>query len=141
MTSFFSMLRPYNPLFWPQTGLAQWDHILPISPGNFGCLWFSGRCLFGRSAGCFLAPIAQNGPFWGENAIFSTLCPHNPLFWPLTDPAQWDHIFPISPGNSGCLRFSIDARSSARWAVFWPVFWPKMALFVAENVIFGPHVI
>ena len=67
----FSTLCPYNPLFWPQTDPAQWDHILPISPGNFGCLWFSGRCLFGRSAGCFLAPIAQNGRFWGENAIFS----------------------------------------------------------------------
>ena len=46
--SFFSTLRPYNPLFWPQTDLAQWDHILPISPGNFGCLRFSGRCPLGR---------------------------------------------------------------------------------------------
>ena len=62
---FFSTLSPYNPLFWPHTDPTQWDHILPISSGNSGCLRFSGRCPFGRSAGRFLAPIAQNGPFLG----------------------------------------------------------------------------
>ena len=62
---FFSTLRPYNPLFWPQTDPAQWDHIFPISSGNSGYLRFSGRCSFGRLAGRFLATIAQNGPFWG----------------------------------------------------------------------------
>ena len=61
----FSTLCPYNPLFWPQTDPAQWDHIFPISQGNFRCLRFSGRCPFVRSAGRFLAPIAQNGPFLG----------------------------------------------------------------------------
>ena len=69
-TQFLSTLRPYNPLFWPQTNPAQWDHIFPISSGNSGYLRFSGRCPFGRSAGHFPAPIAQNGPFWAENAIF-----------------------------------------------------------------------
>ena len=87
----FSTLCPYNPLFWPQTDPAQWDHIFPIYPGNFGCLQFSGRCPFVRSAG---------------RSIFSMLRLYNPLFWPQTDPAQWDHIIPISPGNSGYLRFS-----------------------------------
>ena len=53
----FSRLCPYNP--------DQWDHIFPISQGNFRCLRFSGRCPFVRSAGRFLAPIAQNGPFLG----------------------------------------------------------------------------
>ena len=61
----FSTLCPYNPLFWAQTDPDQWDHIFPISQGNFSCLWFSGRCPFVRSAGRFLAPTAQNGPFLG----------------------------------------------------------------------------
>ena len=61
----FSTLCPYNPLFWAQTDPDQWDHIFPISQGNFRCLRFSGRCPFVRSAGRFLAPIAQNGPFLG----------------------------------------------------------------------------
>ena len=61
----FSTLCPYNPLFWAQTDSDQWDHIFPISQGNFRCLRFSGRCPFVRSAGRFLAPIAQNGPFLG----------------------------------------------------------------------------
>ena len=72
---FFSTLRPHNPVFWPQTDPAQWDHIFTISSGNSGCLLFFGRCPFGCSAGRFRAPIDQNGPFWAENAIFSTLCP------------------------------------------------------------------
>ena len=61
----FSRLCPYNSLFWDQTDPDQWDHIFPISQGNFRCLRFSGRCPFVRSAGRFLAPIAQNGPFLG----------------------------------------------------------------------------
>ena len=61
----FSTLRPYNPLFWPQTDSAQWDHIFPISSGNSGYLQFSGRCPFGRSAGRFLATIAQKWLFLG----------------------------------------------------------------------------
>ena len=65
-----SALRPYNPLFWPQTDPTQWDHNFPMSWGNFGYLRFSCRCPFGCSAGRFLAPNAQNGPFWVENAIF-----------------------------------------------------------------------
>ena len=59
----FSTLYPYNPLFWAQTDPARWDHIFPIFQGNFRCLRFSGRCPFVRSAGRFLAPIAQNDPF------------------------------------------------------------------------------
>ena len=43
---------------------------------------------------------------FGQNIYFSTLRPHNPLFWPQTDPTQWYHIFPMSWGNSGCLQFS-----------------------------------
>ena len=61
----FSTLCPYNPLFWAQTDPDQWDHIFPISQGNFTCLRFSGRCPFVRSAARFLALIAQNGPFLG----------------------------------------------------------------------------
>ena len=64
--SVFSTLRPHNPLVWPQTDPTQWDHIFLISSGNSECLWFFGRCPFGRSAGRFLAPIAQNGPFCGQ---------------------------------------------------------------------------
>ena len=91
---FFSTLRQYNPLFWPQRHLTQWDHIFPMSSGNSGYLWFSGRCPFGRSAGRFLAPIAQNGPFWPENLFFSTLRPYNPLFWPQTDLTQLGSYLP-----------------------------------------------
>ena len=61
---FFSTLRPHNSFFWPLTNPTQWDHICPMSSGNSGYLRFSCRCPLGRSAGRFLAPIAQNGPFW-----------------------------------------------------------------------------
>ena len=60
-------------LFWSQTDPTQWDHNIPISWGNSGYLWFSGRWPFGRSAGRFSAPIAQNGPFWAQKRCF---------FWP-----------------------------------------------------------
>ena len=161
--SVFSTLRPYNPLFWPHTDPTQWDHILPISSGNSGCLRFSVRCPFGRSAGRFLAPKmalfglkmlffdASSHPgahratcskqktlpiwfsvmrvypvttenleyiqkfcllspktlyFWLQNTFLSTLQPpYNSLFWPQPDPTQWDHIYPISWGNSGYLWY------------------------------------
>ena len=41
-----------------------------ISWGNSGYLRFSGRWPFGRSAGRFLAPIAQSGPFWAQKCCF-----------------------------------------------------------------------
>ena len=66
---FFSTLCPYNPLFWAQTDPDQWENIFPISQGNFGCIWFSGRCPFVCSAGRFPAPIAQKGPFLAKNAM------------------------------------------------------------------------
>ena len=44
--------------------------------------------------------------FFGPK-IFLFTYPDNPIIAPETDPTQWDHIFPISSGNSGCLRFSI----------------------------------
>ena len=33
---------------------------------NSGYLRFFGKFPFSCSAGCFLAPIAQNGPYWGQ---------------------------------------------------------------------------
>ena len=53
-------------LFWSQTDPTQWDHNIPISWGNSGYLWFSGRCPFGCLPGCFMALIAQNGLFGGH---------------------------------------------------------------------------
>ena len=67
ISCFFSMLRPYNALFWPQTNLIQWNHIFPKSWGNSGYLRFSGRYPFGCSAGRFLALIAKNWPLFGAN--------------------------------------------------------------------------
>ena len=71
-----------TPIFWGQTDPTQWDHKSPISWGNSGYLRFSGRWLFGRSAGCFLAPIAQSGSFWAQSAVFdptSCFCAKWPL--------------------------------------------------------------
>ena len=51
-------------LFWSQTDLTLWDHNIPISWGNSGYLWFSGRCPFGCSAGRCMGPIAENYHFW-----------------------------------------------------------------------------
>ena len=62
-----------TPIFWGQMDPNQWDHKSPISWGNSGYLWFSGRWPFGRSAGRFSAPIAQSGPFWAQKRCF---------FWP-----------------------------------------------------------
>ena len=68
---FFFTLHPHNPPFWARTDPTWWDHISPISWGNPIYLRFSGRWPFGRSAGCFTAPIAQSGLFWGQKCCFS----------------------------------------------------------------------
>ena len=71
-----------TPIFWGQTDPTQWDHKSPISWGNSGYLRFSGRWPFGRSAGCFSAPIAQSGSFWAQSAVFdptSCFCAKWPL--------------------------------------------------------------
>ena len=54
-----------------QTDPTQWDQNIPISWGNSGYLWFSGRCPFGCSAGRCMAPIAENYHFWAKNAYYS----------------------------------------------------------------------
>ena len=56
-------------LFWSQTDLTLWDHNIPISWGNYGYLWFSGRCPFGCSAGRCMGPIAENYHFWAKKCI------------------------------------------------------------------------
>ena len=67
----FFTLHPYNPIFlWAQTDSTQWDHNFPITGGNFGYLWFSGRYSFGCLAGCFRALIAQKSPFLGQKCCF-----------------------------------------------------------------------
>ena len=76
---FFLRYTHITPLFWARTDPTQWDHNFPTSWGNSGYLRFSGKCLFDSSAGRFLAPIAQNGPFWAKNAILApsaTQCPN-----------------------------------------------------------------
>ena len=65
----FSTLRPYSPFFWPQTNSTRWYHNFPMFWGNSGYLRFSVTCPFGCSAGRFLAPMAQNGPFWAKKAM------------------------------------------------------------------------
>ena len=144
-----------TPIFWGQMDPNQWDHKSPISWGNSGYLRYSGIWPFGRSAGRFLAPIAQNSPFWvkkwcflarnqflwtssiflvpswrdtkkttfscwsccwtsswgGSRAIFGPKLALKavflrythitPIFGGQTDPAQWDHNFPTSWGDSG----------------------------------------
>ena len=77
---FFSTLRPHNSFFWPLTTPTQWDHIFPMSSGNSGYLRFSCRRPLGCSAGRFLAPIAQNGPFWPENLLFLRYAHITPFF-------------------------------------------------------------
>ena len=59
-----------TPIFWGQMDPNQWDHKSPISWGNSGYLRYSGMWPFGRSAGRFLAPIAQNSPFWVKKWCF-----------------------------------------------------------------------
>ena len=145
-----------TPIFWGQMDPNQWDHKSPISWGNSGYLRYSGMWPFGRSAGRFLAPIAQNSPFWVKkwcflarnqflwtsfiffwyhhdgtpkrqhfrvdhvagqapggvqgpflaqnwpSKLFFLRYTHiTPIFGGQTDPAQWDHNFPTSWGNSG----------------------------------------
>ena len=57
-------------IFWTRMDSTQWDDKSPISWGNSGYLRFSGRWPFGRSAGRFMAPIAQSGPFWAQKRCF-----------------------------------------------------------------------
>ena len=57
-------------LFLARTVPTQWDDNSSISWGNSGYLRFSGRCPFGRSAGRFVAPIAQSGPFGAQKCCF-----------------------------------------------------------------------
>ena len=57
-------------LFLARTVPTQWDDNSSISWGNSGYLRFSGRCPFGRSAGRFVAPIAQSGPFRAQKCCF-----------------------------------------------------------------------
>ena len=67
-----------TPIFGGQTDPAQWDHKSPKSWGNSGNLRFSGMWPFGHSAGCFMAPNAQNGPFCAQNWCF---CPEIIFLW------------------------------------------------------------
>ena len=63
----FSTLCPYKPLFWAQTDPDQWDHISPYPKVILDAFGFpvDARLSARQSAGRFLAPIAQNGPFLG----------------------------------------------------------------------------
>ena len=118
---FFPTLRPYNPLFWPQTDSAQWDHIFPISSGNSGYLRFSGRCPFGRSAGRFLAPIAQNGPFFRLKMLFFLCYAYITHFFGLRQ-TRLNGIIP-SPYPQVTLDafgFPVDAHLAGWRAVLWP---------------------
>ena len=58
-----------TPIFWVRTDPTQWDHNFPTSWGNSGYLRFSGRRSFVRSAGRFMAPIAQSGLSWGSKML------------------------------------------------------------------------
>ena len=53
-----------------QTDSTQLDHNFPMSWGNFRYLRFSGRFPSRSSAGHFMAPIAQNDPFWDRKMHF-----------------------------------------------------------------------
>ena len=66
----FFTLHLWNPHFFGSDAPDRTDHMSPISWGNSGYLWFSGRWSFGRSAGRFLAPTAQSGPFWAQKWVF-----------------------------------------------------------------------
>ena len=55
--------------FWSQTDSTQWDHNFPISWGNSGYLWVSGRCPFVCPAGCCMAPITENLQFCAQKCI------------------------------------------------------------------------
>ena len=65
----FFYAAPIWPPFSPLTDPTQWDHNFPMSWGNSGYLRFSVTCPFGCSASRFLAPMAQNGPFWAKKAM------------------------------------------------------------------------
>ena len=59
-----------NTLFLARTVPTQWDDNSSISWGKSGYIRFSGRCPFGHSAGRFVAPIAQSGPFGAQKCCF-----------------------------------------------------------------------
>ena len=135
--SIFSMLCPYNPLFWPHTDPAQWNHVFSISQGNFGCLRVFQKIPFGRSAGRILAQIAQKWPFFGLKMLFFLRYAHITHFFGLRKTRLNGIISSQYPKVTlDAFGFQEDARLSARQAVFWHQL-PKMAIFWAKNATFS----
>ena len=78
-----------------------------------------------RSAGLFLAPMAQNGPFWVKNAIFWPQWPpwHPNCNWTRTNKVAFLVISRDGNKKMGCC--------SKKYG-FWPkklLFWPKNQFF------------
>ena len=73
----FLRYTPIATSFCSRIKLTQWNHIVPISWGNFGHLWIIGRWPLGRLADRFLYPNDQSGPFWGLKCRFWA---KNPIF-------------------------------------------------------------
>ena len=69
-SAFFLRRTHVTHLFRVQTDPTQWDHNFLISWGNYGQLQFSGRRLFGRSAGRVLV----SGPYFAVHDVFMK-CP------------------------------------------------------------------
>ena len=109
-----------TPLFWAQTDPTWWDHISPISWGNPIYLRFSGRWLFGRSAGCFTAPIAQSGLFRVKNAVFR----------PKTHSSETSSkkIVPIVTGHQKDNSFVLTHCMAGLWGAAGSIFGPKLTL-------------
>ena len=76
---------------------------------------------FGRSAAYFIAPIAQSGPFWAQNAVF---------FWPeitfFVDSLK--KIVTIMTGHLKDNLFVLTAVQGGLWAGVRALFWAKNGL-------------
>ena len=117
-------------MFWTRMDSTQWDDKLPISWGNSGYLRFSGRWPFGRSAGRFMAPIAQSGPFGPKSAVF---WPEMISLWTVSKKIVTimtghlkDNLFVLTALQGG-LRGGVRAR-------FWPKNGLKIWIFYATPI-------
>ena len=84
--------------------------------------------------------LGQQTAFLAQKSVYFYATPGHitPLFWAQTDPTWWDHISPISWGNSGYLRFSGRwpfGRSAGRFTARLP----KVAFFWVKNAVFRPE--
>ena len=124
--SIFLRYTHITPLFWARTDPTQWDHNFPTSWGNSGYPRFSGRWPFGRSAGRFMAPIAQSGLSWGLKCSFSGPAAGP---WPAVQRSQHKKVVFLVSCHDGIKIFG--------WCLLIIEIGPKNSIFGPQKYSFG----